>query len=413
MLPLSSFRIIDLSRALAGPLCTALLADLGADIIKVESGRGGDPARAWPPFEAEHSLYFDSVNRNKRSIALDLYSPAGTAILDRLIAGADALVENFKPGTLDAMGYTEARLRQLNPRLVVASVTGYGTTGPLSDRPGLDQVIQAVSGITSVTGPAGSSGYRVGLPIVDLTSGMTAAIGLLAALLGRERQATPTGSGEQGGSVDRVATSLYETALSLSVFQGQAALTNGTIPQPQGNDHPSITPYGVFDTLTEPIVVAVTTASHWRSFCTALGSEELFADPRFESSRGRTEHRESLNVRITELLAARGAAEWIAALNDVGIPCGAIQDYQQVLAHPQTAALGMIRDTVRGDGSELKLLRGPLTLDGEPTGVHRPPPGFGEHGVEVLRELGLAESVVTQLIADAVLVGVPATPGAQ
>lgn len=406
MLPLSSFRIIDLSRALAGPYCTALLADLGADVIKVESGRGGDPSRAWPPFEGEHSLYFDSVNRNKRAIALDLYSSAGTAILDSLLQGADALVENFKPGTLAAMGYTKERLHELNPRLIVASVTGYGDTGPLSERPGLDQVIQAVSGITSVTGPADASGYRVGLPIVDLTSGMTAAIGLLAALLGRERSSSPN------DRIGRVSTSLYETALSLSVFQGQGALTNGSVPRPQGNDHPSITPYGVFATLTEPIVVAVTTASHWRSFCDALGSEALFADPRFLTSRDRTQHRSALNPLITDLLANRGAEAWIEALNAVGIPCGAIHDYGQVFAHPQTTALGMIADTVRGDGSELRLLRGPLSLDGAATGVHRPPPSFGEHGPEVLHELGLPQGEIDTLIADGVLAG-GSTTGAQ
>ncbi|MBP6684051.1 MAG: CoA transferase [Leucobacter sp.] len=401
MLPLSSVRIIDLSRALAGPHCTALLADLGADIVKVESGRGGDPARAWPPFENEHSLYFDSVNRNKRSIALDLYSAAGTAILDLLLKDADALVENFKPGTLAAMGYTEERLRELNPRLIVASVTGYGDTGPLSERPGLDQVIQAVSGITSVTGPADASGYRVGLPIVDLTSGMTAAIGLLAALLGRER----TGSAEK--QIGRVSTSLYETALSLSVFQGQAALTNGTVPRPQGNDHPSITPYGVFKTRSEPIVVAVTTPAHWRSFCDALGSEALFADPRFRSGRERTEHRTALNELITDLLAEQSAESWIEALNAVGIPCGAIHDYGQVFAHPHTAALDMITETKRGDGSELRLLRGPLSLDGAATGVHRPPPLFGEHGHEVLQELGLPQSEIDTLVTDGVLAGAP------
>ena len=406
MLPLSSIRIIDLSRALAGPHCTALLADLGADIVKVESGRGGDPARAWPPFEGEHSLYFDSVNRNKRSIALDLYSAAGTAVLDRLLQGADALVENFKPGTLAAMGYTEERLYELNPRLIVASVTGYGDTGPLSERPGLDQVIQAVSGITSVTGPADASGYRVGLPIVDLTSGMTAAIGLLAALLGRERQSSPD------DRIGRVSTSLYETALSLSVFQGQGALTNGSVPRPQGNDHPSITPYGVFATRTEPIVVAVTTPSHWRNFCDTLGAESLFADPRFTTGRDRTEHRAALNSLITELLANEGAEAWIEALNAVGIPCGAIHDYGQVFAHPHTAALGMIADTVRGDGSELRVLRGPLSLNGAATGVHLPPPLFGEHGQEVLRELGLSQGEIDTLAADGVLAG-HSNPGVQ
>lgn len=396
MLPLHSLRIIDLSRALAGPLCTALLADLGADILKIESHKGGDPARSWPPFEGSHSLYFDSVNRNKRSIVLDLYSASGTDVLDQLIRSADALVENFKPGTLAAMGYTDERLRELNPNLVVASVSGYGNTGPLSDRPGLDQVIQAVSGITSVTGPADSTGYRVGLPIVDLTSGMSVAIGLLAALLGRAQHGTDS-------TTDRVSTSLYETALSLSVFQGQGALTNGAIPRPQGNDHPSITPYGVFPTLTEPIVVAVTTAAHWDSFCEAIGGQALHEDARFRTSRDRSAHREALKALITELLASQSAETWIESLNEVGIPCGAIHDYRQVLAHPQTAALEMIRDTVRQDGTPLQVLRGPLSLNGDATGVRLPPPAFGEHSAEILAELGLTADTVADLVANGVV----------
>ncbi|WP_217131692.1 CaiB/BaiF CoA transferase family protein [Leucobacter chinensis] len=387
-LPLTGVKIVDLSRALAGPHCTALLADLGADVVKFESKASGDPSRSWPPFDAEHSLYFDSVNRNKRSVALDFYSDEGRAVLDRAIANADALVENFKPGTLEKMGYPADRLASLNPDLVVASVSGYGENGPLSDRPGLDQVLQAVTGITSVTGPVGSAGYRTGLSIVDLSSGLTAAVGLLAALVGRSR----------GNGSARVSTSLFETALSLSAYQGQGALSHQKAPRPQGNDHPTIAPYGAFATASDPIVLAVTTEAHWRACCEVLGAANLASDPRFCSGRLRAEHREELVDELTQLLAKADAERWIEALNSAGIPCGPVLTYPQVFELEHTAALGMIHRAERADGTTLPLLRGPLNVAGSPTGVHRAPPLLGEHTREVLLELGYTGAEVDALV---------------
>lgn len=397
MLPLHGVRIIDLSRALAGPYCTALLADLGAEIIKVESLRGGDPARSWPPFHEDRSLYFDATNRNKRSVALDLYSPAGTAVLDRLLAGADALVENFKPGTLAAMGYPPERLAELNPDLVVASITGYGDTGPLAARAGLDQVIQAVSGLTSVTGPVGGDGYRVGVPIVDITSGMNAAVGLLAALLGRAR----------GVATTRVSTSLYETALGLSAFQGQSALTLGVAPPAPGNDHPSITPYGAYPTATEPLVLAASTDAHWRALCTILGRPDLPEDPRFATGRARTAARAELNAEISAALQRRPAAEWIEEINAAGIPCGPINDYVQALNDPHTDALGMVHTAERPDGSVLRLLRGPLSIDGVASTVRQAPPALGADGAAVLHEAGFTREGIDALVRDGVLADSP------
>jgi len=379
MLPLHGITVIDLSRALAGPYCTTMLADLGAEVIKVEGAGHGDPSRSWPPFDGAHSLYFDAVNRNKKSVALDLYTLEGREVLRRLLETADVLVENFKLGTLEKMGFGPSELKRINRRLVHMAINAYGNSGPLKDRPGLDQVMQGISGLTSVTGGQDGANYRVGLPIVDITSGMSAAVAVVGLLYGRER-----GMAAASGS-----TSLYETALALSVFQGQSALTTGKPPRAQGNNHPSITPYGVFPTSTEKIIIAVSTERHWASFVSIIGRPELRDDPRFATGRNRTTNRPELIDILSDALAFGSAEEWIHRLADEGIPCGPIHDYVQAMESDQTTALGMIQDAVRGDGTPLRLLRGQISIDGEPTGVRLPPPLLGEHTRSVLEEHGI------------------------
>lgn len=389
--PLRGITVVDLSRALAGPYCTALLADMGARIIKVESINGGDTARQWPPFQDGHSLYFDSVNRNKSSVCVDFYSAEGRDILSTLIADADVLVENFKPGTLEKMGFASSRLEELNPGLVVGSVTGFGNTGPLKDDAGLDQVIQGMSGLMSVTGPGADSGagetYRVGIPIVDITSGMVCAFGIVAALLGVR-------SGER---VSKVSTSLLETALNLSAFQGQKALSLNEAPTPQGNNHPVIAPYGMFATATESINIAVGSDKQWTAFCGLLGIPTAVEDPRFITGADRSANRQQLTELIEASLVAKPADEWVPLISQEGIPCGPIYNYTQALASEQVAALGLVQHSQRRDGSELPLLRGPLSLDGEPSEILSPPPLLGEHTTEVLMELGMTYDDVTRL----------------
>jgi CoA:oxalate CoA-transferase len=387
--PLDGITVVDLSRALAGPYCTALLADLGATIIKVESLNGGDTARAWPPFQDGHSLYFDSVNRNKRSVCLDFYSAEGREILDRLIAGADVLVENFKLGTLEAMGLTAAHLDELNPELVVASVNGFGLVGPLKDDAGLDQVIQGMAGLVSVTGADVDHAYRVGVPIVDITSGIVCAFGVVAALFGRTN----------GHPVSRVSTSLLEAALNLSVFQGQRALSLGETPSPQGNNHPSIAPYGVFTTSTEPITIAVANDRQFRSFCALLGIPQAADEPRFLHGADRSAHRDELKDLIDSRLTSKTAEDWVPIISGAGIPCGPIYNYTQAFATDQVAVLGMVHNGLRGDGSALPLLRGPLSLNGEASEIFSAPPLLGEHTADVLREIGLSDEDIARLEA--------------
>lgn len=386
--PLGGITVLDLSRALSGPYCSTLLADLGAQVIKVESAKGGDVTRLWPPFEDEHSLYFESTNRNKSSIALDLYSAEGQAVLRRLVEQADVLLENFRPGVLAKLGLDVEELQREHPELIIASITGFGTTGPLREAAGLDQVAQGMAGLMSVTGPDAEHPYRFGVPIIDMVSGIFTALGIAASLAGRART----------GHAAAVATSLLESALALSAFQGQGYLSTGKVPTPQGNDHATLTPYGAFRTADIPLIIAVGNERQWTQFCDLLGDPELAADPRYVTGRLRTEHRGELKQRLEELLATRPAAEWMEIIRGAGIPCGPIYTYDQVFADEQVRALAMVQHLTRADGSVLPLLRGPLSLDGTPTPVLKAPPQLGEDTTEILAAAGLSPDQIDDLI---------------
>jgi len=401
-LPLDGIVVLDLTRALAGPYATALLADLGATIIKVESKKGGDSTRAWPPFEGAHSLYFDSVNRNKSSIAIDFYSPEGAALLRRMALDADVVIENFKPGTMAEMGLDPAELRAEKPSLIVASVSGFGSSGPLAQAAGLDQVAQGMSGLMSVTGEDAEHPTRVGVPIVDIYAGVFTAVGIAAALVGRERS-----GGAENGAGRLIETSLLEAAIAVSAFQGQRYLSTGEIPEPQGNNHPVLAPYGVFATADIPIIIAAGNDRHFRQLAELLGEPGLADDPEFATGRARSGHRQELTARLEQLLAARPGLEWVDELRRIGIPAGPILNYEQVFRDPQVRHLDMVTRLTRRDGSALPLLRGPITVDGVAPIVRKAPPELGEDTRAVLDRLGLTAEQIEGLLA----AGIVTEPG--
>lgn len=391
--PLAGITVLDLTRALAGPYATALLSDLGATITKVESIKGGDSTRGWPPFDGDHSLYYDSTNRGKSSIAVDFYSAEGQALLKRLALASDVVVENFRPGVMADLGLDPQELLAEKPDLVIASVSGFGATGPLSQTAGLDQVAQGMSGLMSVTGQDSDNVYRVGIPVIDIFSGLFTAVGILSSLVDRER----TGTGHT------VSTSLLEAALAISVFQGQRFLSTGVVPEPQGNDHPVLAPYGVFATADIPIIIAVGNEKQWHDLCELVGDASLADHPDLATGKLRTQHRGELKKQLEALLAARSGLEWVEMFRAGRIPTGPIYNYAQVFDDPQVQHLDMVQHVTRADGSDLPLLRGPITLDGAALPIRKAPPALGEHTRAILDGLGLTESQIQGLVDEGVV----------
>ncbi len=388
--PLAGVRVVDLTRALAGPMCTALLADMGAEVIKVEPLPHGDSARLNPPCDGSRSLYFASLNRNKKSVAINLRSDHGLSLLRRLIATADVLAENFRPGVLAGMGLAPDRLRAEHPGLVIASITGYGPVGPERETPGLDQIAQGMSGLMSLTGAGENTPMRFGVPIIDTMAGVIAAYGVAAGLAGRGA----TGEGTH------IQTSLLESALAALTFQAQQYLSTGEVPRPQGNDHPVLTPYGTFATADHPINLAIGSPGQWPVLCEALGEPTLADQPGYADPATRLAHRDELRADIERLLAAHPSAYWIPVIRAAGVPCGPIHTLDQVFADPQVRALGMVRDA-----GGLPLLRGPLWADDEPVPVRSAPPELGAHTAETLTALGLSGEELDDLARRGVVGG--------
>ena len=388
---LDGLTVVDLTRVLSGPYCTMMLADMGARVIKVEQPGRGDDTRAWgPPFQNGESAYFLSINRNKESVTLNLKHPGGRRVLDGLIERADVLVENFRPGTLERMGLGYADLSKQRPDLVYCSISGFGQTGPRRREPGYDAVMQGEGGLMSITGAPDGPGYRLGIAIVDIVSGMFSAYGIAVALLARER----TGRGQY------IDVGMLDAAAALLTYQAGIHFTTGEAPGRLGNRHPSITPYETLEAADGELVVAVGNDQLWRTFCGVIGAEALADDARFRTNKDRVAAREALRPLLVERMRTRPAAEWIERLKAAGIPCGGVRDLAQVFADPQLIERAMVVALDHPVAGAIRQLGVPIKMSGTPGAVRTPPPALGQHTEAILGELGMSGPEIARLRAD-------------
>lgn len=381
MTPLDDITVLDFSRVLAGPYCTMQLADLGARVIKIEQPGRGDDTRAWgPPFVNGESAYFLSVNRNKESVALDLKAPATRPVIDALLARADVVVENFRPGTMARLGLGYAAVAAAHPRIVYCSISGFGQTGPRSIEPGYDAMMQAEGGLMSITGPPDGSPYRVGVAIGDIATGMFAVQGILAALLARAR----TGRGQ------RVDIAMLDAVTSLLTYQASSAFATGTTPVRMGNRHPSIAPYDTFAAANGEFVLSVGNDDQFRRMCDVLNAPALARDRRFTTNADRVRNCEALREELSGWLGKWERDELLTALTRAGVPCGAVRSVTEALADPQLEAREMIVPLEHVTAGPITVLGTPLKLSETPASVRTPPPALGQHTESVLRELGFS-----------------------
>lgn len=384
--PLSGIRVIDLTRVLSGPFATMLLGDMGAEIVKIETP-GGDPVRGQGASAGGMSNYFAGFNRNKRSVVLDLRKPEGKEVLAKLIAGADVLIENFRPGVLGEMGFTEARLNELNPRLIIASINGYGSTGPYVDRPAFDFIAQAMSGFMATTGEPNGPPIRAGAPITDLIAGLYCAFGVVNAIRAREL----TGRGQ------KVESAMVNGMVSMLAYLATEYFSTGAPPHRTGNDHPIASPYGLFSAKDGDIAVAPATPEILQKFMAELGLAQMLDRPDYKSAEGRRAGRPDLNRAVNERLGTESQDHWIARLNKAGIPCGKVLTVPEVFDDPQIKAQEMVLDVEHPGRGPIRMVGFPVKLSDTPCRVRYPAPELGGHTSEVLKEIGLSEAEIADL----------------
>jgi crotonobetainyl-CoA:carnitine CoA-transferase CaiB-like acyl-CoA transferase len=374
-LPLLGLRVLDFTRVLAGPLCTMLLGDMGAEVIKIEDPRGGDDTRAWAPFVDGWSTYYLSVNRNKKSAAIDLKSEDGRALLEDLIRTSDVLIENFRPGTLERLGFGPDRVRTLNERIIYCSISGYGATGPRRDEAGYDMVIQGESGLMDVTGFPGTGPTKVGVAITDCLAALYAVQGILLAHISRQQ----TGKGQY------LDIALLDSAVSVLGLPAGIVAATGESPGRLGNDHPSLAPYGPYPAADGQVIVAVANPRLWSRFCAAF-DPSLEHDPRFATNSDRLVHRDALNERVNALFENKPVDAVLDVLTRAGVPCGRVRTIGQVLEDPQLAARQMLLSLAAGNGT-VTVPGNPIHLSDVPTLPASRPPALGEHTDEIRASL--------------------------
>jgi formyl-CoA transferase len=387
---LEGIRVLDFSRVLAGPYCGMVLADLGADVIKIERDGVGDDLRGWgPPFMADgESTYFLSVNRNKRSIAIDLKSEAGRDVARDLVRSSDVVLENFRLGVMESLGLGYEQLSKINPKLIYCSITGYGTAGPLMDRPGYDIIIQSMGGLMSITGEPEGMPMRVGVAIVDLVTGLYSVIAILAALQSRDRH----------GHGQRVDLSLLESCLSAMPNLTAGYLMGAVKPTRLGNGHPNAVPYKTFATRDGYMTLAIGNDTQWQRFCAAVGHPELAKDARYAQNHERIARRMEVEQLVSGWLRQKDTDDWITVLESAEVPSGPVYTIDRILADPQVAALGLVKTSVHPTSGPLRFVGAPFHLSNDDTEPYRPPPLLGEHTHAILQEvLHLSEADIREL----------------
>ncbi len=380
---LARFTVLDLTRVRAGPTCVRQLADWGANVIKIESPPGLDDQMGGP----REGPDFQNLHRNKRSMTLNLKAPEGLAALKRMVKKADVVVENFRPDVKKRLGIDYRTLSKVNPKIVYASISGFGQDGPYASRPGFDQIAQGMGGLMSITGLPGQGPVRVGIPVADLTAGLFAALGILVALLEREKS-------KKG---QHIATSLLQAQILMLDFQAARYLVAGEVAGQAGNNHPTSIPTGVFKTKDGHINIATTGGRIWQRFCEAAEAPHLLKNPDYATPELRSKNRDALNAEIDGLLAGRTSVEWVERFNEAGVPCGPIYSIDQVFADPQVRHLGIAQSVTKKDNSKMTLVGQPVTLSRTPSRLAARPPELGEHTDEILKEFGFSKRDIAAL----------------